>query len=216
MGDVSYPAVKNKKQQDLHYYWDWFTQYSSTKSLLQYKDGSCIAWRKFFADCLKVHGINSNITPVRIGWEEDFNSLIERGILIKNWKFCETPLLPQNTTNEFGKDGFVYVNVGSSFPINRNPDGLLLSNVETKDPLPGQNNDTPPPKFITHEFLRLTVGGNIFYLDPSYGTVSSDYQENIDGYYRIGTHIHNGERKAAVFYKTKSDDGTLPIKTLSN
>jgi len=74
--------VKNVNGEDLSYYKSYLTNSSTTAGLLADKDGQCLAWVRFFLDCLKVHGISNSdniakVTPDVAG----------EGLLIKNWGF---------------------------------------------------------------------------------------------------------------------------------
>jgi hypothetical protein len=113
--------------------------------------GHCGAWASSFIDMLKIHGVATghkvNVTnrlPMVRAAPSVLGPVAAGGFLVATWNFAP-PVLPHGAalTHEY------------------------LTDCTPGAYAPGQNNPTPPPKFINHFVVWCTTNGTLY--DPSYG-----------------------------------------------
>jgi hypothetical protein len=152
---------------------EYWTNYVGTGSLantqmvLHSALGSCGAFASLFVDTVKAQGIDRQDEIVYT----DTDSLV-----IKSW----TPVGPQVDVNGTLLDVAVYVPAEDDGNVNNMLDTIytpqrnqyvLNANTQlTRTPgIPGQNAPNPRADFLGHVWVRYVIGGQMRWLDPSYG-----------------------------------------------
>jgi len=112
--------------------------------LFVYRDGQCTAWADLFVAVLRAQGITKG---QRVDVYNRDRAPITQ-ILVRNWHFQGRGTMPE-----------------SRYPY------LLGKDVKyTGSANQGQGKTNPPGQFLFHSIVKMDMGGNVIYYDPSYGT----------------------------------------------
>ena len=161
IGSTEIPDVGNPFE-----YWE---DYDNVGPVLLYGSGRCGDFASFFLDVLAAQGIHQDNNLVHIS----------DNIFVNNW----LPQGPQVNTNQGLVDVVVYDFVGDTDTdgdgfndvvpkINANATGYNVSpqsQLTDGQGLPGQNSPNPRASFMGHQWVQVTVAGQVRWLDPSYG-----------------------------------------------
>jgi hypothetical protein len=164
---------------ELTYYQNYSCLNTETNELLEFGDGQCGAWAKFFIDLRRIQGISDqpwwSIRPVAPS----------DGLIVKNWDFTEpgTALEP----------GFPYFNMPGGLSYKGNTSyKWRFAEVNDHKGIPGQGNmANPASMFQLHSVVFLDGE----YLDPSYGKkylTLQDLDDAMAGFYRHPGNIYPG------------------------
>jgi hypothetical protein len=160
-----------------------------------HRDGQCTAWADLFVAVLRAQGITK-------GQRVDvYNSdgPPDTTILVRNWTFSGPSLSDPDYPYYF------YTDVKYNGPAKK-----------------GQGNTNPPGEFVFHSIVRMDMGGNIRYYDPSYGTgpfpsLQEWQNASLDGLTLfLGTilmrDLRTGEIKEIPVKVAKKVDRTSPLQ----
>jgi hypothetical protein len=117
---------------------------TNTYLLLNSDDGAgqCGSWAEFLRDMHRAHGVTSSVKVLVVRTKPDWRHR-KVMFLVKNWTFDVPPVpMPEEYTHR------------------------VPEQCRPGDHLPGQRNETPPPRFYNHFIVR---GDGVFW-DPSYGS----------------------------------------------
>ena len=165
--------VKRVDGVQLTYYNSKHCDNKTTSTLLEFGDGQCGAWARFFIDVRKVQGIDD------MGDYVTFIPIQADGIYVKNCRFEGSG---SNSTHEFP-----YINIpnGPHNGSTRNISSWRFQDVIDEPGIPGQGNPDPHPMFESHQLVFIEGK----YYDPSYGLTFDSLQaidDSIGAFYWIG------------------------------
>jgi hypothetical protein len=202
----------------LKYYGNWAIKSATTAALLQYHDGMCGAWARFFVDILAAQGaIGKDDLP--IASFQSIRGQTQEGFLIKGWTFPANPTenhtVPaaavryqtvrpgENNEANAIPTTFTYQYTNALNPGDRLPDmpqssvnnqyAWQRADVTYTQPTAAQNNANPQAIFDNHSVIKWTNGK---YYDPSYGKTYdslADFEnQSIAGFYAVPPNVGIG------------------------
>lgn len=155
----------------LHYYKNWRIENTKTDQLLQWGDGQCRSWTRFFSDSVRIHG-DIPVETRRVSLR-DPTVTGDTAFAVTLWNFTGHVTFPG--------DKHPYANATVAGVDPRQPDGFggwmykwhpdFAPDVEDLGGAPGQNVENPASLFSQHFIVAYDdgVSGRKLY-DPSYGS----------------------------------------------
>jgi hypothetical protein len=149
---------------------------SSTSALLEFGDGQCGAWAKFFLDVRKVQGIDDVGDYVTF---QPNHFELASGFYVNKCKFIGTG---SNSTVYFP---YINIPTGPHNGSTKNISSWKFQEVFDEQVIAGQGNPDPHPMFENHQLVFIEGQ----YYDPSYGVTFDSLQaidDSIGAFYWIG------------------------------
>lgn len=189
----------------LSYYLNWRNGSTGTAALLAHGDSECSGFATLLLHSLRVHGLADgeyfHFRSRFSAWGEGFmvNHWDFSAPGTSAWEFPDIPNFPEGS----------HMNTFSLPPGLTDDSAFLWTGTEVPDQpgIAGQNSANPASAFGNHQIVRIHIGGDNRYYDPSYGTefnrLRDIQQEAIAGFFRVRAHHHPTERE---FHATRSPD----------